>query len=276
MKRDRQLKTGPEDDFSQADDAISQHRDSLKARFPLAPVPLRTRRSQLPVMLGLLAVAIGALVWADPSYRTDRLATAVGQQLNAELADGSHIALNTDTQLDISWHLRSRRVILYRGQALFDVEHQAYRPFTVDAGHALVTVVGTMFDVWRKPDAVKVTVLRGRVRVDQHGSTTFLTENQQSTAAASLSDASTVDAVAQTGWKDGKLILDRVALRDALAEMQRYTRNHIALSDGKLGSTPVSGVFDIRRADGMLDLLPSILPVSVIRDGKGDIQVRPR
>lgn len=275
IKQERPRDTGWEDDFSRADDAISQHRDLLKSRFPLDTAPVKPRRRIHPVAT-ILAVAIGAVVWADPSYRNDQLATAVGQQLKVDLPDGSHIALNTDTRLDISWHIRSRQVTLRQGQALFDVAHQAYRPFTVDAGDALVTVLGTMFDVWRKPDSVKVTVLRGLVRVDQHGATALLAENQQATAGAALSGAISVDATAQTGWRDGKLVFERVALREALAEMQRYTNNRIVLVDGKLGGTPLSGVFDIARADGMLDLLPAILPVTVIRDGKGAVQVRAR
>ena len=267
-------------DFQPAEQVIARHRDVLMERFPLPPASAaKPRRRGKLVLAAVVAAAAGvAVLWADPAYRTDYLSTPVGHQLTAGLADGSRIVLNTDTRLDIAWHLRSRRVQLHTGQALFDVEHKTYRPFTVEAGDTRVTVVGTMFDVWRKPESVQVTVLRGRVKVQSGGEPVYLTENQQVQAVGQqVSAVAAVDAATQTVWKDGKLMFDRTPLRNALQEMQRYISTRIAPVDDELGSLRVSGVFDTARADAMLDLLPAILPVAVARDGSnGVVRIKAR
>lgn len=258
--------------------AIERHREQLKQRFPLTPLqgPLKRRHSRSAAIV-LMLLAAGALWWADPAYRSERLATSVGQQVTAALADGSRVVLNTGSKVDIAWHLRSRRVTLASGQALFDVAHSRWRPFTVAAGDTRVEVVGTMFDVWRQEDAVRVTVLRGLVKVSNGRATTLLRRNQQtSTGAGQLSLPAAVDAALQTAWKDGKLVFDRTPLQAALREMQRYHAMAIAPLDASLAGLRVSGVFDIRRAGAMPDLLPSILPVSVSRDENGVVHISQR
>jgi transmembrane sensor len=264
--------TAPQSDVTEQ--ALDHYRDLLMERFPL-PAP-RPRRRRAPLLLALV-IATGASVWwADPAYRTEQLATAVGQQMKVELADGSHVMLNTETRLELAWHLRSRRVTLQQGQALFDVEHKEYRPFTVNAGTTHVTVVGTMFDVWRKPQSVQVTVLRGRVQVRTDGAPLYLTENQQTRAVGQqLMPVTGVDAATETVWKDGKLIFERVPLRDVLQEMQRYSENRIAPVDEAVGRMQVSGVFQTARAEAMLDLLPAILPVTVTR-ARDTVTIRAR
>ncbi|NUU01119.1 FecR family protein [Herbaspirillum robiniae] len=265
---------------AEAESAIARHRLALQERFPLPDLPPRParRKGRTAAVAVVLLTASAALLWLDPAYRTDRLATAAGERSTALLADGSTLSLNTDTELQVAWHLRSRRVTLERGQALFDVSHARWRPFTVDAGDTRVSVVGTLFEVWRKAQTVRVTVLRGKVRVENAGAMeapVLLGANQQvDSAGAGLSPVVQVDAGARTAWKDGKLVFDRTPLADALAELRRYTRAGIAEPDPQVASLLVSGVFDIARADAIVELLPGILPVAVARNERGEMVVR--
>src|SRR3546814_2068180 len=48
-----------------------------------------------------------------------------------------------------------------QGRAMFDVAHDASRPFVVDAGLGTVTALGTRFQVQRNEDRVSVTLLEG-------------------------------------------------------------------------------------------------------------------
>lgn len=268
---------------TEADDAIAQHRETLMARFPLPAATTvvrahRTHRTRRRAGGAVLAVAVlgGLALWVDPVYRTDHLQTAVGQQLHAELADGSQLVLNTATSLDVEWRLRSRQVKLHAGQALFDVEHKVVRPFVVLAGDTRVTVVGTRFEVWRQPASVRVTVLRGRVEVQAgvDGEPAYLGPDQQLLSSGQhLSAPERVDAAGQTVWQDGKLVFERTPLREALLDLQRYSKATIAPVGADIGALRVSGVFDTARADTMLDLLPSILPVTVTRRADGSVQV---
>jgi len=210
--------------------------------------------------------------------RSEQFATAIGEQQQFRLADGSQVSLNTDTAMRISWHLRSRDVDLQRGQALFDVTSERWRPFQVRAAHTKVHVLGTRFEVWRHADAVHVTVLRGRVKVSGAGGNTELGPGQQVVAhAGAFTPVRLVDAARTSSWQNGKLVFDRVPLRDALQEVQRYSRHTISLDDPALGELLVSGdCFDATHAEAVLDLLPTILPVTLRRDTSGTIHVAAR
>ncbi|KAK0361209.1 hypothetical protein LTR94_024265 [Friedmanniomyces endolithicus] len=113
-------------------------------------------------VLAPVAAAIGLFIWLPTrgSYET-----GVGQQHKVELADGSRIHLDTDTQLKVRYGDGERRILLERGQALFSVAHDPERPFTVQAGHAEVTALGTVFDVRRETTGARVTLVEGVVSV---------------------------------------------------------------------------------------------------------------
>ncbi len=61
--------------------------------------------------------------------------------------------------------LAPRALSLERGEAFFVVAHQNDRPFTVQAGDALVRVIGTRFNVHRADRNVRVEVEQGVVQV---------------------------------------------------------------------------------------------------------------
>lgn len=62
---------------------------------------------------------------------------------------------------------RQREVWLEKGEAFFDVAHNEGVPFVVHTGDRQVTVLGTKFAVRRDGDKVTVTVLQGRVRLEE-------------------------------------------------------------------------------------------------------------
>lgn len=265
-----------DDQFAVEEHAIAIHRHALQERFPLPP--LKKRKSRRLALAGCAFCLLAAtLVWLDPAYRSEQFTTAIGEQRQVRLADGSHVSLNTDTAMRISWHLRSRNVELQRGQALFDVASERWRPFQVHAAHTRVHVLGTRFEVWRHADAVHVTVLRGRVKVSGKGGNTELGPGQQIVAHAdAFTPVSLVDIARLSAWQNGKLVFYRVHLRDALQEIQRYSRHTIRLDDLALGDLLVSGVFDATHAEAVLDLLPTILPVTILRDTSGTIHIAAR
>src|SRR6266849_644012 len=132
------------------------------AKLPLLHHP---QRRWIAAAAVLAAVAIGA-VWLQQGSELQTLATAVGQQRNVTLADGSIVTLNTNTILetDLRWH--AREIYLRKGEAHFQVAHDRSRPFLVHAGDAVVRAVGTAFEVRVLSDQhVDVVVDEGRVEV---------------------------------------------------------------------------------------------------------------
>jgi len=265
--------------FVPADDAIARHRDELKKRFPL-PVPTKrpkprslTTQSILIATLGLA----GVLAWLDPSYKTEQFGSAIGEHQVIPLADGSRITLDAASRIKVSWHLRSRRVELQAGQALFSVAPALYRPLLTTAGSTQIKVVGTRYNVSRYQDDVRVTVEEGKVDVRVNDAGVRLGAGEQiAVHNGRLGKPSRVDAAAFVAWKEGRLVFERTLLREVLEVIQRYQRLPIVMDDSSLAELPVSGAFDSARLDVMLALLPKILPLELNADTDGTLHLTRR
>jgi transmembrane sensor len=268
------------DDALDALDALARHREALRARFPL-PVPavrVRKRRKTATAAVLCLACAAAALAWIDPAWRTEQVATRADQRLVLSLSDGSTVTLDTSTRLRVERHLRSRRVVLDSGRALFEVAPSAWRVFTVDAGAARVQVLGTAFDVRRWGEDVAVTVLRGRVAL--YGSAAVgvtLAPGQRADAQdGRLGPVRSVDAEAATAWRDGRFVFQRTPLAEVLREIARYRGRPVHLASPALAGLEVSGVYRTANAAALLDLLPALLPVRVQHAADGSATVAAR
>lgn len=264
-------------DFSQEDEAIARFREDLKQRFPLpTPTPAKNKRPA-GKNLGLLLLALAAgVAWIDPAYRSEHFASQVGQRQALQLADGTHVLLDSNTQMTISWHLRSRQVELKAGQALFEVSPMVYRPFLVDVGVAVVRVVGTRFNVTRQEHNVQVSVVEGKVAVRAlaTGSVAALEPGQQlQLHKGREARVSRVDVDDVTAWQQSRLVFESTPLEEVIDTLQRYHRQPIRLMDPGLARLPVSGVFDSARVDRLLALLPGILPLSVSTAADGSVRI---
>lgn len=264
-------------DFSQEDEAIARVREDLKQRFPLPPpTPAKNKRpAGKPLGLLLLAIVAG-VAWIDPAYRSEHVASQVGQRQALLLADGTQVLLDSNTEMTISWHLRSRQVELKAGQALFEVSPMVYRPFLVDAGLAVVRVVGTRFNVRRQEQDVQVTVAEGRVavRAAATGAVAALEPGQQLRVhKGQEARLGRVDVDDVTAWQQSRLVFESTPLEDVIDTLQRYHRQPIRLMDPRLARLPVSGVFDSGHVDRLLALLPGILPVRVSTATDGSVLI---
>ena len=192
-----------------------------------------------------------------------QVATAIGGRKQVDLTDGSQITLNTASTMRASVADGRRRVWLDRGEAFFDVAHDANRPFTVFAGDSKVTVLGTKFSIRRDGDTTIVTVAQGRVRVedleaDDDQRATVITAGDRivsrgtSTLVAKQSSQWVEDSLS---WRRGVLTFDQVALEDAVREFNRYNTRQIRISDHQAAALRIGGSFDARDIDAFARLL---------------------
>ncbi len=266
----------PADEHNSTDDALARHREELKRRFPL-PAPVNKPRKR-PAMLGLAvgAIVLG-LVWLDPAYRSERYRSAPGQVQSIALVDGSTVTLDGASLVNVSWHLRSRRVELLAGQALFDVAPAAYRPFRTQAGSTEITVVGTRYSVSRLADDVRVTVEEGKVGVRSRSNELLLAASQQVLVHnGQLGNPTHVDAKALNGWINGRVVFDRTPLVEVLDTLQRQQNIVVRLDSPDLARLPVSGSFGSANLDALLTLLPKILPVELHTAADGSLSLSRR
>jgi len=236
-----------------------------------APPPDYTRRA-VGGMGALAAAAAVAVVLGPQLAAPSMLAyeTGVGEQRTITLADGSNVRLNGATRLTVRLDRDSRDVKLAHGQALFDVAHDANRPFTVAAGDRDVRVLGTKFDVRRLDGQVAVSVARGAVEVrpaaGAEGRAYRLRPGQRFAHAEGASDVQVgnVPAAEIAAWTTGRLVYRAAPLRQVVADLNQQFSTPIRLEDPSLADAPISGVLVLDDQQAVIRRLALLVPVSAL------------
>jgi len=234
-------------------------------------------------MFGAMAAA-SAAVAATVGWRLlDNVAlyrTGIGERRVVALQDGSKVTLNTASTVEVAFTAHERRVRLVRGEALFEVAHDASKPFLVDAGAARFRALGTAFNVRVRPDVVELTVTQGVVAVVAGEAGVA-----QAPAAKIVAGGGAVvrsGAVAptalddqhlrqRTAWQEGVLEFDGESLAQVVGEFNRYRRQPIVIGDARLESLRIGGRFEVDEADRFLTALTSSFPIEAIATTDGGI-----
>jgi transmembrane sensor len=191
------------------------------------------------------------------------------------------VVLNTRSQIAVAYAPERRLIRLVRGQALFDVAHNAARPFSVDAAGRRTTALGTLFQVRVDLGRLQVVLARGRVSIENQGGTgrrkaaiAYLNPGQAFLASrGAVPRIMRVDVERELRWRDGFVEFDDVTLASAVAEINRYAVRPIRLSDDGVGRLHVSGVFRTGDAKHFVDTVDALLPVQVSETGPGELKL---
>lgn len=237
---------------------------------PETVIPLRPRRPRPPVWLwsgAALAAAAAVVVFValPPSPATTQtFATGKGELRDITLADGSHVTLSGDTQLEVRLAGRQRDIVLSRGEASFDVAHDARRPFIVQAGDRDVRVLGTEFNVLRSDQRLAVTVRRGVVQVSDGGQADVhrlaIGDQLLHRIGETRSTVHKVQPDQAFAWRKGRLTYENAPLADVAADLNRYLVTPIRVDAGAQ-HVKVSGVLLIDKPAAMLRRLELFAPI---------------
>ena len=270
--------------------ALANHPDLLALRHAAVARAALGREPRRVAPWMLAAAACAAVVaplalWrvADdrPAVRiaeTPVYRTATGQRLMVTLSDGSRLTLDTDTRVRMAYTDTERRLVLERGQALFEVAKHQTRPFVVTAGAQAVTAHGTAFDVRLETGAVHVALLEGLVSVagkGAHAKPVAMVPDDVLTASAGGVSVRHLPGSAErlASWSEGRLVFEDEALSQAVAEINRYSVQQIAIVDAAAGRVRISGAFRTGEVQPFLDALELGFPVSVDRHPNGSITI---
>jgi len=273
-----------------ADPAHAQAYDEIEAAdavagaaileaVPAAPIaanddsPVTSRRWWLGggvAAAAALALAIGfgpgMLERSDPW----RVATDAGETRTITLQSGDRIALNGDSRLVLD-RRNPRYAKLEQGEAAFTITHDPDAPFVVQVGAQRIQDVGTVFNVTRDLQGLRVAVAEGSVIYDPDGAAVTLRAGQ------ALSDpsgngailCSAVDPASVGAWRDGRLSYAAAPLSLVAIDLARATGAAIAL-DPALADRRFTGTIRIDpNRDRLFADLSQLLDVSATRGDKG-------
>lgn len=241
-----------------------------------APRPVG-RRAVLAV--GSMAAAAAVAVIVAPQLagppKTQTYVTAKGERRTVQLADGSKVELNAGTRLSVTLARDARRVTLDEGQAVFDVVHDARRPFLIAAGDRTVVDVGTQFDVRRRDGRLSVTVAHGAVEVRPSeglsGKAYRLHPGQRldHMEGGPVTQVAAAQADEVLGWRSGRLVYRGQTLGEVVADLNQQFSTPIRIDDPSLAATPISGVLILDNQDAVIRRLALLVPISTVRSDAG-------
>jgi transmembrane sensor len=246
-----------------------------------AVVAERPSRRALIVGSGVAAAAAlagGVGLW---TARPQRLDTRLGEIRRVPLADGSLVAINTKTALEVAMKPKSRSVVLKEGEAWFQVAKDPQRPFVVAAGPVRVRAVGTAFSVRRGDEAgagVDVMVTEGVVetwiegdpaprRRLSAGSRIVLASAVSPTVAESPSEIER-----SLAWRNGEIALDGESLEQAARLFNRYNSRQIVIDDPALAQERFVGLFQTNEPESFAAAVAATLG-AVVSDDERTIRI---
>lgn len=232
--------------------------------------------------------------------------TAVGKQSDMVLADGSHVYLNANSQIEVSYSDNYRNIRVLQGQAHFEVAKNKHYPFRVYAGDGRVEALGTAFSVYLDKDNIDVLVTEGKVAVaalDAHTeqtrqlaklgnrdefadseSTTLGTlvagqrvnvdlSNDTLVTLQAIENLSLGEIERRQAWQEGLLVFAGQPLGQVIDEVSRFSNFQIEIRDDALKALKIGGRFKVGEIESLLQSLETNFDVEVTRLGYSRIQL---
>jgi transmembrane sensor len=257
-----------------------------------ATPPVRRRRWVALAAAAVIATAVGLGTWNFYRQKEETgFQTAVGEQAQVALPDGSSFDLNTNSRVRVDYSPKTRVIHLDRGEAFFKVAHDTQRPFWVRAGDSWVRAVGTAFNVYIRPSGVEVTVSEGTVKVVGAGSNepppmdapaavtvASVTAGEQVNVqgrAEVIHELNSAQLSRLLAWRKSSLYFQDQPLGEVVEELMRYTTLKIEIEDNALREVPVGGTFQTNPegVEALLTMLHDGFGATIRRDEPGHVYI---
>jgi transmembrane sensor len=260
----------------------SQRNQASAVRKARLTLPVATFAVTAAIVV-LSFISLQAKWFSSPGQQV--YTTAVGEQAEYVLEDGTRVALNTDSILNVEYTGNLRKVTLLRGEGNFEVAKNPEQPFVVYAGNGMIWAVGTAFNVRYIENLVDVTVTEGTVKVfsdikaeheKQPAAATTSVDNfepkpvsnpnrenneallnagqsiRYSQAIESIESVLNEEIDRKLAWQSGSLIFKGETLQQALIEIERYTDKELVIVDPAIGQLRIGGHYKTNNINALL------------------------
>ncbi|MGQ0561719.1 MAG: FecR family protein [Gemmatimonadota bacterium] len=235
----------------------------VTALRPRTSIPERSdrrwRRTSIAAAAAVAIVAGGVLFWriaqrgGEPPFANAATVykTAIGRTDTLRLPDGTRVVLAPSSRLVLARNYgRRARLVQLSGQALFDVVHEAARPFSVSAGAATIRDIGTSFAVRNiAGENIEVAVTEGTVVLHASGTDEWAGVVLHAGALGVLDGGglTTVHPAivtdADTAFVSGRLVFREADLSEVAVELRRWYGVVLRVEDPALARRHITASF---------------------------------
>ncbi|WP_257666338.1 FecR family protein [Parapedobacter tibetensis] len=203
------------------------------------------------------------VVEESPSAQFNVFRTEKGEELMIELADGSRVWLNAESEIRFNADFLNQgyREVYLTGEGYFDVTSNKDKPFKVISNHQELLVLGTRFNVSAYPENQNIvsTLVHGVIKIDD----TILHPGQQSTRNAEGAIAiEGVDTEEFVSWKDGYFTFNGSSIQDVMAKLSRWYDCEVEY-DGTISQEKIIGT--ISKKKNIEDALKTLQRTGIFR-----------
>lgn len=226
----------------------------------------------------LLILSFGAItIFVDRSGRFSKEIIALSgedqRNLKIDLPDGSTIFLNRNSELRYKSDFgRFSRSVKLKGEAFFEIAPDKEKPFTIDAGKAVVKVVGTSFSVLteNQDSEVEVFVRNGKVLLTEKSGERsveldpgFIGKTQSGNIERSVNNDRNYLA-----WNTGKLFYDGEKLENVFRDLKKFYNMNIIADDKAINELPWTSPIEYISPDKIILLICRSFNLSYSKDGE--------
>lgn len=191
------------------------------------------------------------------------LQVPVGGFYKLQLSDGSRVWLNAGSELrfPISFGANERNVYL-KGEGYFEVAKDEKKSFNVHLDQAVVTVLGTAFNVSAYQDEkdITTTLVNGAVRFQSEQSGQNIVLNPGHQCVMNMNTGQTrvkeVDTDIYTSWVEGRFVFRFMTLETIMRQLQRWYDFEIIYSAPEIRQYEFQGV--VKRDSKIEDVFKAI------------------
>jgi len=155
-------------------DAIPYNTDAAWEKVQLKLHATKTRwlftSSSLRIAASFLLISAigvwGYLQFADPVNKIEL--TSTNAIVKDSLPDGTNVVLNKQSELSVTYSAKKKKGrIKLKGEASFEIKHDAEKELIVEAGEVFIRDIGTIFNVraYAESNFVEVSVQEGEVQM---------------------------------------------------------------------------------------------------------------
>ncbi len=222
------------------------------------------------ILIGLISYSVYLIIKPgeiehDITYKL--LSVNAGKQSSITLSDGTIITLDSGSKLYYPEEFSaSARKVKLNGEAYFEVTSNIEIPFKVETNKALITVLGTKFNIrsWNEKVIVQVDVIQGKVSLSQEDNTSNRVVIEKGYGSELNSDGTistphSVDIEKTLLWLKGEMYLDNVSVRETIAQIERWYDVKIIIADKTVLNEKITVHINKKSLKKNLELLTQLI-----------------